>query len=447
MPHSRSLWRLIQLLVLICLGLNIRSDADGQGPPRLLRIGLKTAQPEVRLQGTAPLEVRGASGAAITVPAASPLTIRADGESLVVTDAAAAELLRTTAPLTVRPALLPPPDRQRAPEAPAPLPTIALLGPTRHYDGRADRPYRGEMHLLARPEGLTVVNIVEVEAYLWGVVSSEMSPSYPLEALKAQAVAARTYALRNLGRLQAQGFDLDDTPACQVYGGVWNEHPRTTQAVNDTAGRVLRAQGEIIDAVYSSTCGGYTETAEGAWGRAVPYLVSVSDTPEEIAAASPYPTDEAGWTGYFKSTKARHCLQPRHANPEAYRWVRLMTRKELEAGLPPDYGVGTLQNIVPLARGTSGRLLAVRLEGTARSVTITKELTIRKALGKLRSSAFVVDTYRDDNDLPVVFAFWGAGWGHGLGMCQVGAVGLAEQGWPYDRILAHYYRGTTLERL
>jgi len=324
---------------------------------------------------------------------------------------------------------------------------IRLLGTTRHYDGKPDRPYRGAMEILPRPDGLTVVNVVDVEPYLYGVVSSEMSPGYPAEALKAQAVAARTYALKNAGRLAALGFDLDDTAACQVYGGYFSEDPRTTAAVDGTAGQVLTYGGTLIDAVYSSTCGGYTESAEEAWGRAVPYLQSV---PDFVGDADPvvaqHPTNEAGWAAYFKVARALNCLQPKYAKPEAFRWVKLITRQELEAGLPAEDQVGAVQNIVPLHRGQSGRITALRLEGSDRSVTITKELPIRKAFGGLRSSAFTVDIYRDDNGVPVVFAFWGAGWGHALGLCQVGALGLADQGWSYDKILTYYYHGVKLEK-
>ncbi len=126
--------------------------------------------------------------------------------------------------------------------------------------------------------------------------------------------------------------------------------------------------------------------------------------------------------------------------------MRFADRPRAEAGLPADCQVGTVRNIVPLHRGQSGRITSLRLEGADRSVTINKELTIRKAFGNLRSSAFTVDVYRDDNGVPVVFAFWGAGWGHGLGMCQVGAVGLADQGWSYEKILTNYYHGATLEK-
>jgi len=426
------------VLGFLLLGLFGLRGSQGQAQTGALRIGLQTKQAEVRLRANVPLRVETQGSEPMTLPAEQALIFRAGEGGGTLQSPDGAPVLAFTASVKISPA---PTEGARE------LALIRLLGPTRHYDGKADRPYRGHMEILVGPEGLTVVNQVDIEPYLYGVVSSEMSPNYPLEALKAQAVAARTYAVKNIGKLAAQGFDMDDTAANQVYGGYFSEDPRTTKAVDETAGMVLTYDGKIIDAVYSSTCGGYTESAEEAWGRAVPYLVGVPDHQGDIDPAfATRPQDEAGWANYFKLARAFNCLQPKHARPEAFRWVKLMTRREIEAGLPADYQVGTLQNIVPLHRGQSGRITELRLEGVDRSVTITKELPIRKAFGGLRSSAFTVDIYCDDNGVPVVFAFWGAGWGHGLGMCQVGAVGLADEGWSYEKILTYYYRGVKLEK-
>jgi len=433
----RAIWpRLVMgFLLLGLLGLR---GSEGRAQATTLRIGLQTKQAEVRLQANVPVRVETPGTDPLTLPVEQTLVFRAENGGGTLSGPDGTPVLTFTAPVQIRPA-----PADGAPDTPL----IRLLGPTRHYDGRPDRPYRGSMEILPRTDGLTVVNVVDAEPYLYGVVSSEMSPNYPAEALKAQAVAARTYALKNVGRLAAQGFDLDDTAACQVYGGYFSEDPRATAAVDGTAAMVLTYDGRLIDAVYSSTCGGYTESAEEAWARAVPYLASVPDYLGDIdPAISRHPENEAGWAAYFKVARALNCLQPKYARPEAFRWVKLMTRKEIEAALPAECQVGAVRNIVPLHRGQSGRITALRLEGSDRGVTINKELPIRKAFGGLRSSAFTVDIYRDDNGVPVVFAFWGAGWGHGLGMCQVGAVGLADQGWSYDKILTYYYHGTNIEK-
>jgi SpoIID/LytB domain protein len=435
--------RLTRLLTyVVLLGTLALTGARGANGPTTMRVGLQTKQTEVRLQGTGPLTLSVPGAEPVAVPADGVLVFKPADGGVTVTDPDGQTLLTAAGAVQVAPAPVPAPENA---EAPAPPPaTIRLLGATRHYDGKADRPYRGTM--LVQPVGacLTTVNTVDIEEYLQGVVSSEMGAGYPLEALKAQAVAARTYALRAREKNAGQAFDLDDTPACQVYGGVLSEDPRVTLAVRETAGKVLRYDGKLIDAVYSSTCGGYTESAKEAWGRDVPYLQSVADYTEEKSGIAPHPESEEAWATYFRTMKDINCLRPKYANPQAFRWVVLLRRKELEANLGTANGVGTVTGITPVHRGASGRITALKIEGTERTVTIEKELAIRRALGGLRSSAFTLDTYRDDNGVPVVFALWGAGWGHGIGLCQVGAVGLAEQGWTYDKILAYYYKGVTL---
>jgi len=437
----RLIYGFAALTLLTMVGVN------GQSAPREVRVGLQTEQPIVRLQGNVPLTVISGDKQ-FPIDAGKPVTFTAGpngGTSITAADGTVLGAAMNA--VQVQPSPTPPDTRMRDPDQPtlAP-PMISLLGPTRHYDGKPDRPYRGSFEIIPTPNGLTVVNIVDVESYLQGVVSSEMSPSYPVEALKAQAVAARTYALKNLGRHRNLGYDLDDTAHCQVYGGYFSEDRRTNQAVNDTGGLVMTYDGTLIDAVYSSTCAGYTESSEAAWGRAVPYLVSVPDFhPEDIPEAT-RPVTENDWAAFFKSGRGYHCLQPKYAKLEAFRWVKLMTRQELEAGLPDTVKVGTVKEIIPCTRGESGRITALRLVGSDRCITIEKELPIRKALGGLRSSAFVVDTYRDETGVPVVFAFWGGGWGHGIGMCQVGAVGMALEGVTYQAILTYYYHGVTLQR-
>ncbi|HOS43064.1 MAG TPA: SpoIID/LytB domain-containing protein [Armatimonadota bacterium] len=447
MMHRSILSSLRLSLYLLVLGAVTLSRAEGNALPETIAIGLQTKQAAVRLSGLAPILLSAGGQDTLPLPANLPIVCTGKNGGIAVQDANGIPLYTVKGILRVAIDPAPPATRERTPDAPAPLPQLRLLGPGRHYDGKPDRPYRGYFELLPKADGITVVNIVPLEAYLWGVVSSEMSPRYPLEALKAQAIAARTYAARNIGRLSKLGFDLDDTAACQVYGGVFSEDPRTTRAVNETAGMVLTYGGKIIDAVYSSTCGGFTESAEHAWGTAVPYLQSVADCHPDVAAPfTPRPTDEEGWAAFCKASRGPHCLQPKWANPEAFRWVRLLTRKELETSLGLNDKIGTLHNLTVLKRGASGRITALKVEGTTGATTLEKELAIRKALGGLRSSAFTVDIYRDDAGVPVVFAFWGGGWGHGLGMCQVGAVGLADEGWAYNRILEHYYTGVKIER-
>lgn len=416
-------WRIAAILILILL--LAFSIAVGQNT-RNLRIGLETKQPLLGLQGNTPLYVTASGATVMRVPAEQSVTFAMAAEGITVTGPDG-QIVVAASPVSIAAENT---DAQ-----------IRLLGPGEHYDGKPDRPYRGTFEILATTDGLTAINIVDVEAYLLGVVSSEMRPDYPVEALKSQAIAARTYALKNIGRHKSLGYDLDDTQHCQVYGGVYSEDPRTTQAVQETAGMVLTYNGQLINAEYSSTCGGFTESAEASLGTDVPYLRGVTDN-EGVT----YPTTEAGWAAFFKSSPTTFCLQPEHAKYEAFRWVKLVTRQEVETVLAEQYQIGTVRKIVPLRRGVSGRVYALRIDGTAGSVTLEKENPIRRLFGGLRSTAFTIDTYADDAGTPVVFALWGAGFGHGRGMCQVGAVGLAERGWTAERILQHYYQDTQIER-
>jgi SpoIID/LytB domain protein len=404
--------------------------AQGQGLPAAVRIGLRTKQAEVRMAGLLSMTL-DAGGQTVAVDPGKVVLCKVVDGTLTVTGEDGAVLLAGQPTLS---ATSPPPNQETSDKC-----AIRLLA----SETKPERAYRGSLNLSVTADGISVINYVPLEEYLLGVVPLEMSPKFPVEALKAQAIAARTYAARNIGRCGAQGFDLDDTEACQVYGGLTSESSSTTRAVYGTAGMVLTYDGKLVDAVYSSTCGGYSESALQAWGRDVPYLQSVSDFDLDQGTPPAKPADEGAWNTFFKRLRGLYCLQPKYANPEAFRWVKLVTRKELEAGLP---GIGTLQNITVLKRGDSGRVSAVRIDGSDGAKTIDRELQVRRSLGGLRSSAFTVDIYRDDDGTPVVFAFWGGGWGHGLGMCQVGAIGRAEAGWTCDKILAHYYTGTAIEK-
>lgn len=435
------------LLGLLLVWLAALQSARGQGVQHMLRIGLQTQESEVRLSAPQPVCVQTYCTPLLNVPADYVFVCRPTATGIGVYDTSGRLLTQADGRLQIVPNFPPPPEMDEAQYTNTPaIPLVRLLAPAQHAEGKCDRLYRGSLELDPCAGKLTVVNVVDVESYLLGVVPSEMCHTYPLEALKAQAVAARTYALKNVGRFAAQGFDLTDTASSQVYGGYCCEKPRSTRAVLDTLGVVLTSDSELIDAVYSSTCGGFTESATEAWGRPVSYLRGVADFEPEPTEPLTHPDTEAAWADYFKTVRPLHCLQPKYAHAAAFRWVKVLTRRELEDGLPPELHVGVVRRIMPLHRGYSGRITAVRLVGSQRSVDIEKELPICKAFGQLRSSAFSVDTYRDDSGAPVVFIFWGAGWGHGLGMCQVGALGLAEEGWTYDKILSFYYAGVTLEK-
>lgn len=297
------------------------------------------------------------------------------------------------------------------------------------------RSYRGVAEVLRDRTGLTIVNRLGMEAYLLGVVSAEMGRRGPPEqaALRAQAVVSRTFALRNLGRWKSQGFDLYATVADQVYGGVAAETPEGRTAVSDTRGRVLTYQGMPIEALFYSTCGGRTAAgAEVFRAGARPYLRSV---PDEAPNGSVYCS-----------------ISPR------YRWHEEWTgdglRATLQRNLPGAAGVtsaqiGEVTDLRITQRTGSGRVgqLAfglggpeVRIEGPAiRQV-------LRPLSGELlRSNAFTLNVTGAGGRVTRVVAD-GMGAGHGVGLCQWGAVGRARAGQGFEQILAAYYPGTRLER-
>jgi stage II sporulation protein D len=318
----------------------------------------------------------------------------------------------------------------------APLEAVTLTPPESNPLVRVNgKGYRGSVVILRGGTGITVINRVGLESYLLGVVSAEMGRRGPAEqaALRAQAVVSRTYALRNLGRWKAQGFDLSATVADQVYSGQGAETPEGRAAVGDTRGRVVTYDGAPIEAFFYSTCGGRTaDGAEVFRGTARPYLRSV---PDQAADGSVYCS-----------------ISPRYRWHEE--WTGEALRSTLERNLPPVAGrqsmdVREVSNVRVSRRSSSGRVdqLAIGLGGpeiTIEGPAIRQVMRLNSG-EPLRSTAFdLVATVggRRVTHLTVD----GMGSGHGVGFCQWGAVGRARAGQAYEQILAAYFPGTRLER-
>ncbi len=296
--------------------------------------------------------------------------------------------------------------------------------------------YRGAGEILRDRTGLTVVNRLGMEWYLLGVVSAEMGRRRPIEqaALRAQAVVSRTYAVRHLRRWRAEGFDLYGTVADQAYGGVAAETAEGRAAVSETRGRVLTYDGALIEAFYFSTCGGRTaEGYEVFRGAARSYLRSVSDLNESGSA---------------------YCsISPRYRWREE--WSGEALRATLQRNLPPVAGavsaaIGTVTDIRVTQRSASGRVNQLAIALGATEVRVDGHARIRQVLRPpsgqlLRSTGFslmAIGAGRNVTSLVID----GAGAGHGVGLCQWGAVGRARAGHGYQQILAAYYPGTRLER-
>jgi stage II sporulation protein D len=307
--------------------------------------------------------------------------------------------------------------------------------------------YHGRIYVtIDRRGGLAVVNAVPENRLLHGLVPAEIFPSSPDEALKAQAVAARGELLAKIGTRHAgEPFRLCSQTHCQVYSGAGRETPRTTAAVEATRGEILFAPGgkELVDTVYSASCGGHTEHNENVWAD-MPALATLRGH-RDTAPGAPDPfaqgVGESLVEAFITRPPPAYCGSAvRGGGPDRYRWTVTRSATEL-ASLLAAYKLGALQRIEVLDRGVSGRARALRLVGPARSEVIRGELRIRQTFGGLRSSLFVVQV-KDGSA-----TFRGAGFGHGVGLCQTGAIGMAEAGKRYREILSHYYAGSSIRKL
>ena len=270
------------------------------------------------------------------------------------------------------------------------------------YQGRE---YRGVMRVLARGDQVLVINVVDLEAYLRGVVPAEMQASWPLDALRAQAVAARTYALANLS--PAAPYDVCSTSDCQVYRGVRVEHARSDQAVADTAGLVLTYGGAFARTYYHADSGGVIASSAEVWGASIPYLSAFQDVPSD--------------------------------GPHRHWEVRIEPAVVAAHLGSAGHHVGSVSRVRVLANSESGRVQRLEVTGSAGGVILEGA----DARAQARAWGLKSTRFRMVGDL----VFRGEGWGHGVGMSQYGARALALSGHSYGQILAFYYPNTHLQRL
>jgi stage II sporulation protein D len=322
-----------------------------------------------------------------------------------------------------------------------------------------DKVYRDAGEVRANSSGsLAGVNELHMEQYLYGVVPQELGPvAFPeVEAQKAQAVAARTYALSNLGKRAIDGYDLMATTADQVYGGFSAEHPVSNAAIDGTRGLALTYNGALINAMYSSTAGGHTANSEESFSAAVAYLRGVPEA-QRGAALDHVPTLEV-FRAHANPTSLRAQKEGDFESNWAsrHRWTFEWTASEISAVISAWQGfdVGTVQAINVLERGPSGRVLLIEYVTDAGTFTHTKDL-IRASLRflnaagamiNLPSTLFFIEPVRDNKTKQLAgFVVYGGGNGHGVGMGQTGAVGMAEKGHSFEEILKHYYTGVELD--
>jgi SpoIID/LytB domain protein len=321
--------------------------------------------------------------------------------------------------------------------------------------GREDRSYWGKLYVTVDRTGqLALVNAVPEDKLLAGLVPSEMQASAPEEALKAQAVAARAELLTKIGtRHLGDPYLLCSSQHCQVYSGAGREHPRATAAIAATRGEVLfrEGQGDLVDTVYSASCGGYTESNENAWDDVTPDA-ALRGHPDTVGGAAQTfarfagGINEANVRDFLDTAPPAFCKRSSASKNDHYRWTARKTAAEI-AQFVAGLGVGAVKELRVLERGVSGRARTLAVVGDRGTREVHGQLPIRQLFGGLQSSLFVVDVERDASGQPAAFTFTGAGFGHGVGLCQTGAMGMAQAGYKYGDILRHYYHGSLIRRL
>ena len=316
------------------------------------------------------------------------------------------------------------------------------------YDnhGFEDRAFRGSLQLMPDKNGkLAVINLVSLEDLLKGLVPSEIFAKAHPEALKAQAVTARSEVLAKIGlKHLADPYLLCTEQHCAVYRGTLGEQATTTAAVEATKGEGLFSKdGHLVDATYSAVCGGHTENNDVVWGGPPnPSLRGVPDTlPGAKAAVTP-----AKLSAFLTAEAPHACKVSSFANPSKYRWEKRFTAKDVDEKVSA-LGVGQVYAMTVTERGVSGRARLLSISGDQGANVVRSELTIRKLFGMLNSAMFEVRAEKDAKGRPTSWIFTGGGWGHGVGMCQVGAIGRAEAGHGYREILGHYYSGAQVARI
>lgn len=359
-----------------------------------------------------------------------------------------------------------------------------VIGLNFHWERKEDQLFKGVLRLIRENGAVRAVNRIAVEDYLVSVISSEMSATSSPELLKAHAVISRSWLYAQLNRKETVQngtmgwktdgetvrwyaredhtlFDLCADDHCQRYQGLTRAlNPNVEAAVEATRDLVLKNDGEVCDARFSKCCGGVTERFSACWENVdYPYLAAFRDC--EGSGPLPCLTTEEGAREWIENTPEAFCSQPSgevlsqvlnnydRETPDFYRWQVCYTQEELSQLVRERSGIdfGTIEELQPVERGASGRIVRLRIVGSLCAEIVGKELEIRRWLSPshLYSSAFVVD--KNIVGGKVQFVFKGAGWGHGVGLCQIGAAVMGANGYGFKEILAHYYPGALLEKV
>ena len=365
------------------------------------------------------------------------------------------------------------------------------IGLNYHWERQETQVFSGTLKLVVDEEKIIAINILPVEEYLTSVISSEMNANSSLELLKAHAVVSRSWLFAQIEKRKALSgkdegffsftktkeeyirwydredhtiFDVCADDHCQRYQGITKATNATVaEAVKATRGRLLMYDKKICDARYSKCCGGATEEFENCWENThYPYLSSIRDTDKEENLPLPDLTKEEEAERWIRKAPKSFCdthdkkILSQILNnydqetTDFYRWKVRYTQAELaeliRTNTKSDYG--DIIDLIPVQRGPSGRICKLKIVGTLKTFTIGKEMEIRRVLSDshLFSSAFVVDKGEVKEGIPQNFILSGAGWGHGVGLCQIGAAVMGEKGYSYEEILLHYYKGAEIRK-
>jgi SpoIID/LytB domain protein len=404
-------------------------------------------------------------------------TVHGESSKLVLTDSEGVEVIRGTE------------FRCRALNGATCTLCNVTIGINFHWERKEDQTFEGNLRFLANAHGtISVINEIGVEQYLQSVISSEMNAEAPVELLKAHAVTSRSWLVAMLERQkkfknvrvpshQSQEtkdeilrwydredhahFDVCADDHCQRYQGITKVIAKSAEeAVSATRGQCIIYNNEICDARFSKACGGRTELFEHTWEETpIPYLQSVSDSVQ----AHPQLLNEADAERWILSSPDAYCntsdgrilkqVLPSfdQETTDFFRWKVEYTQEQLVNILhtKSEIDFGMVMDLVPLSRGPSGRMYKLKVVGSKRTIIVGKELEIRRWFSKshLYSSAFIVKTERDAKGIPAKFTLFGAGWGHGVGFCQIGAAVMAEKGFKAEEIVKHYFRKSELRKL
>ncbi|PTV99294.1 SpoIID/LytB domain protein [Halanaerobium saccharolyticum] len=304
------------------------------------------------------------------------------------------------------------------------------------WQGSGNRQYRGNMIIKGEGEEFTLINQIELTPYLISVVPSEIYASWPEEALKAQAVAARSYTLSNLGRHSSDGYDLCSSVHCAAYNGIMSENERTTEAVLSTQGESAVYEGRVIEAVFSSNSGGFTERSDQIWSADLHYLRGANQMKNDDYDFPLAPVELQQW---LLSSPESYSKDFGSSN---YRWQLRVPAEVIEYRSE----LNKIRKIEVNERAQGGTITSLTIYSDQESKDYSVS-QIRRVLGGLKSSRFYFDSHYDQNGYLKELYVYGSGWGHNLGLDQSASAGMGAAGWNYQEIIKHFYPGVEIEKI